>query len=145
MHPFPHRYACTVSAHPDGDVVTESPGLTALATAAPEEFGGPGGRWSPETLFVAAVASCFALTFRAVAQAGKLPWLTLACEADGTLDRVDRVTRFTHVGLRAVLRVPEGSDVGKAQRALERSEQICLVTNSLTSEVHLDAEVEVAA
>jgi organic hydroperoxide reductase OsmC/OhrA len=145
MHPFPHRYTCTATSKLDGDVGMESPGLPTLATAAPEEFGGPGDRWSPETLFVGAIVTCFILTFRAVAQASKLAWLDLTCDADGTLDRVDRVTRFTEVHLRAVLSVPDGTDPERARSLMERAERICLVTNSLTTDVHLDARVEVGA
>lgn len=143
MHPFPHRYTCTATSDTDGAIGLESPGLPVLATAAPEEFGGPGDAWSPETLFVAAVVSCFILTFRAVAQASKLTWLDLTCEGDGVLDRVDRVTRFTEVRLRAELRVPEDTDPERAHSLLERAEHICLVTNSLTAAVHLDARVVV--
>jgi peroxiredoxin-like protein len=142
MHPFPHHYTTTATA--DGDAVTlASPGLPALATAAPEEFGGPGDEWSPETLFVGAVTSCFILTFRAVAQASKLAWLDLTCEGDATLDRIDRTTQFTEIHLRAELRVPEGTDPDKAHRLMERAEHLCLVTNSLTAAVHLDARVQV--
>lgn len=143
MHPFPHRYTCTATSEADGDVGLASPGLPTLATAAPEEFGGPGDEWSPETLFVGAIVTCFILTFRAVAQASKLPWLDLTCEADGTLERIDRVTRFTEVQLRAELRVPEGTDPERAHSLMERAEAICLVTNSLTTAVRLDARVEV--
>jgi len=60
---------------------------------------GPGDRWSPETLLVGALADCFILTFRAVANASSLPWIRLRCEAEGVLDRVERMTRFTAVTL----------------------------------------------
>jgi organic hydroperoxide reductase OsmC/OhrA len=143
MHPFPHRYTCTATSEADGNIGMESPGLPMLTTDAPEEFGGPGDAWSPETLFVGSVVSCFILTFRAVAAASKLAWLDLTCEGDATLDRVDRVTRFTEVRLRAELRVPEGTDPERARGLMERAERICLVTNSLTTDVHLDARVVV--
>ena len=141
MHPFPHRYTCTATSDAEGDIGLDSPGLPVLATAAPEEFGGPGGRWSPETRFVGSIVTCFILTFRAVAQASKLSWLDLTCDADGTLDRVERVTQFTEVHLQAELRVPEGTDPERARNLMERAEHICLVTNSLTTAVHLDARV----
>jgi peroxiredoxin-like protein len=144
MHPFPHHYSATASASPEGDVALDSVGLPPLVTAAPEEFGGPGGRWSPETLFVGAVADCFILTFRAVAQASSLAWTSLTCEAEGTLDRVDRVTRFTEVLVRATLHVPSEADPERARRLLERAEALCLVTNSLTAATHLEARVEVS-
>jgi uncharacterized OsmC-like protein len=143
MHPFPHHYATLATAAPEGDVPLTGEGLPPLATAPPAEFGGPGDRWSPETLLVGAVANCFILTFRSVAKASALAWVGLSCEAEGTLDRVDRVTRFTEVRVRATLRVPPGTDEEKAMRFLERSEQLCLITNSLTAEAHLEAHVEV--
>jgi organic hydroperoxide reductase OsmC/OhrA len=67
MQPYPHQYCVGASARAEGDIVLDSNRLPALVTAAPEEFGGPGGRWSPETLGVAAVADCYAPTFRSVA------------------------------------------------------------------------------
>ncbi|TPW14754.1 MAG: hypothetical protein FD129_1021, partial [bacterium] len=41
-------------------------------------------------------------------------------------------------------RVPAGTDVEKANRLLEKSEQVCLITRSLKAESHLEAEIEVA-
>jgi len=144
MQEFPHRYSVASIANPDGDVVLQSSRLPALASAPPAEFGGPGDRWSPETLLVAAVADCFILSFRAVARASKLPWLSLRCEAEGTLDRVERVTQFTAFRVSATLRVPPGTDEAQARKLLERAEQTCLVRNSLKGSSHLEAEVQVA-
>jgi organic hydroperoxide reductase OsmC/OhrA len=143
MHPFPHSYSATATADADGDIRLDSDGLPSLVTSAPAEFGGPGDRWSPETLLMGAVADCFILTFRAVAKASSLPWTALTCEAEGVLDRVDRVTLFTEIRVRASLRVPPGADEVRALQVLERAEKLCLVTNSLSASAHLDARVEV--
>lgn len=141
---LPHHYVVSAAAAASGDVAVDSAGLPALATAAPAEFGGPGDRWSPETLLVAAVANCFVLTFRAIARASKLEWTSLACTAEGTLDRVDGVTRFTAVTVRATLTLPAGGSEALARRLLEKSEAGCLVTNSLVATRHLEATVTVA-
>lgn len=145
MQAFPHHYTAAALAEAEGDVRLESEQLPALATAAPEAFGGPGDRWSPEALLVAAVADCFILTFRAIARIARVPWISLRCEAEGTLDRVARVTQFTAFQVRAVLQVPPEADVEKARGLLERAEQSCLITSSLKADVHLEAEVEVVA
>lgn len=145
MHPFPHRYTVRVAGGAAGDVSLDGDRLPSLASAAPAEFDGPGDRWSPETLLVAALGDCLILTFRAVAAASKLPWTALSCEVEGTLDRVDRVTRFTRFDLRATLQVPEGTDVDRARRLVEKAEHSCLVSNSLNAERHLDVLVEVEA
>ena len=147
MQAFPHHYSVSASAHRIGDVAVEGEDLPAIQSAPPVAFGGPGDRWSPETLLVAAVADCFVLTFRAIAEASHLPWISLTCEAEGTLDRIERVTQFTEVKIRARLQLPAGADEEQAQRLLTKAEQNCLVTNSLKATAHLDAvvDVEVAA
>jgi len=142
MQNLPHNYAVTASARSEENVALSSAGVSPIDSAPPAEFGGPGDRWSPETLLVAAVADCFVLTFKAIARASKLEWESLACDADGILDRVDNVTQFTEMNIRAVLTVAEGTDEKKAMRLLEKSEQVCLITNSLKSEPHLVAEVQ---
>jgi organic hydroperoxide reductase OsmC/OhrA len=145
MQDLPHHYSASAAAKPEGEVALGSPGLAGLASAAPVEFGGPGGRWSPETLLVAAVADCFVLSFRSVASASKLAWTSLDATATGTLDKVEKATRFTKIEVRAVLSVPAGVDAARAQRLLERAEQICFISNSLACPRHLEASVEVGA
>lgn len=145
MQTYPHRYSVTAHGGAEGDVEMNAPRLPSLVTAPPEQFGGPGDRWSPETLCVGAVADCFILTFRAIARAARLDWLDLRCEVEGTLDRVERVPQFTAFKLRAVLEVAAGTDEAQARRALERAEQSCLITNSLKAPGHLEATVTVRA
>ena len=145
MQGFPHRYTVTATADSEGDLFLDSPDLPTMPYAAPPEFDGPGDRWSPETLLVASVASCLNLTFRAIAKASKLPWTSLTCDADGTLDRVDRVTQFTALHLRARLELPPGANEDQARRLLVKAEETCLITRSLRADVRLDVEVLVAA
>lgn len=141
MHPYPHLYQVRAAARAEGDVTVDSDRLPTLATNAPAEFDGPGDRWSPETLLCAAVADCFVLSFRAVARASKLEWTSLDCHVEGTLDRVEGKTRFTRLRVKASLRVPPGSDEARAARLLEKAEQVCLISNSLLAERHLEPTV----
>jgi len=145
MQDLPHHYHVNASAEAEGNITLKAEDLPQVVTAAPAEFGGPGDQWSPETLLVGAVADCFILTFRAIARASKLEWTNLDCSAEGVLDRVERVTRFTAFTVRATLTVPAGSDPDKARRLLEKAEGSCLVTRSMLAETHLEAEVIVAA
>jgi peroxiredoxin-like protein len=138
---YPHRYDVHAAAESEGNVLLGSEGLPTLTTAAPPQFGGPGGQWSPETLLVAAAADCFLLTFRAIATASKLAWRHLDCDAEGVLDRGDGVVRFTALHLRARLVLPAGEDPDRAKRLLEKAEAACLVTNSLALRPTLIAEV----
>ena len=144
MQEYPHHYVVSAAGAADGEVTLASDGLADLPSMPPEEFGGPGGYWSPETLLVSAVADCFILSFRAIARASRLEWTRLECSVDGELDKVDRVTRFTGFAVRATLEVPAGTNQAKAERLLAKAEQACLVTNSLIADTHLDATVEVS-
>ncbi len=143
MQAFPHHYTVTASGKPQGEIELTEPRLESIISAAPAEFDGPGDRWSPETLLVASIADCFVLTFRAVAQASKLSWISLSCTVEGTLDRVDRITRFTDFLVRVALVVPPDVGEDRARKLLEKSERGCLVTNSLSGSTSLEASVSV--
>lgn len=145
MHPFPHQYHVAATASHKGSVTLRSDGLPDLPSAPPKEFDGPGDQWSPETLLLAAVADCFVLSFRAVATASKFDWSALQCSTRGTLDRVDRVTRFTEIVHTVVLDVPAGVSEERARSLLEKAEHVCLISNSLSAQVHLEAEVRTAS
>lgn len=119
--------------------------LPDLASASPAEFGGPGDLWSPETLLVAAVGDCFALTFRAVAAASKLAWAMLSCSVTGTLDRVERVTQFTAFEVRVELEIAPGSDAELARRVVDKAERHCVVSNSLKASVHVVPTITIAS
>jgi organic hydroperoxide reductase OsmC/OhrA len=144
MQKLPHHYRAAATSRPESNVDLSSPGLDNLDSAPPAEYGGPGDKWSPETLLVAAVADCFVLTFKAIARASKFDWSSVACNVEGVLDRQDDVTRFSSFQIRAVLDVPVGTDEVRARRLLDKAEENCLVTRSLTASPTLDAEVRVA-
>lgn len=141
MMNLPHNYVVTGSAQPSGNVNLAADNLPVLDSAPPANFGGPGNLWSPEDLLVAAVADCFVLAFRAIAEASKFDWIDLKCEANGTLDKVERAIQFTEMHLKATLVVPAGADESRAQRLLEKAEQACLITNSLKLHPHLETRV----
>ena len=145
MQDLPHRYV--VSAHAEGrqNVILSSGGLDNLETAGPPQFGGPGDVWSPETLLVGAVADCFVLSFRAIAQKAKLDWLKLDCIAEGELDKLDGFNQFTSFKVKATLTIPDEQFVKKAGVILEKAEKYCLVTNSMKAGSQLEATVKVAA
>ena len=144
MHPYPHTYVACASAEKTGSVTVGSPELLAFQTAAPPQFDGPGGTWSPETLLCASLADCFILTFRALARAARFEWLQLECRVEGVLERIGQVSQFTHYTTFAKLTVLAGSDRAKARDLLERAEHACLIANSLRGPRALESEVVTA-
>jgi organic hydroperoxide reductase OsmC/OhrA len=140
MHPYPHTYIASATGQQKGSVVVNSAQLPSFQTAAPPDFDGPQGVWSPETLLCASIADCFILTFRAVTRAAQFEWLQLRCRVEGTLERVGRTPQFTRYTTFATLHIPSGS-TERARNLLEKAEQGCLVANSLKGERHLETEI----
>ncbi|GAB3269526.1 OsmC family protein [Parahaliea aestuarii] len=141
MDEFPHTYSVAVSADPDDAVRITAEGLPGLAAAPPRQFGGSGEQWSPEDLLMASLASCFVLSFRAIAGMNNLEWSELKVEASGELDKVERITKFTRVTIDARLAVGAEEDSAKAERLLQKAEAACFISNSLNCEVHLQSEI----
>jgi organic hydroperoxide reductase OsmC/OhrA len=142
MHPFPHRYHVAARAVPEGEVVVSSDGLEPIATLPPVEFDGPGDRWSPETLLLAALVDCYSLTFRAIARKSRLAWEALDVTVEGLLEREGGNSRFTRFDLAARLQLAPGADRAAAEQALHRAEAGCLIANSLAGERHLAVRIE---
>jgi organic hydroperoxide reductase OsmC/OhrA len=141
MQPLPHLYSVTAVGSATGEVSLAASGAPGLQSAAPPQFDGPGDQWSPESLLAAAVASCFILTFRAVARASQLPWRQLDCQVMATLERVGGVMQFTRVVTRAALTAPAATDTVSCERALRKAEEGCLVANSLRCRRELQMEI----
>ena len=141
MQDLPHQYTVSVSGTPDANLKTSAANLPILTTAAPENFGGPGDQWSPEDLLIAAVANCTVLSFKAIARASKLEWVSIDCASEGVLDKVERKMLFTKVTTRVKLVIHSIEDKDKAEKLLIKAEEACLVTNSMTAETHLEYEI----
>jgi organic hydroperoxide reductase OsmC/OhrA len=144
MKPLPHRYDVRLTGGPAGYAALSAPGMPELKSAPPLDYDGPGDAWSPEHLLLAAVEACFLFTLRAVAKASKIEFLTLDLASEGTVDRQEGVPRFTEIVLRPRLTVPPGTDPDRALWVLQKSEQACLVSASLSTPVRLEPELVTA-
>lgn len=142
MENFPHHYTVKGNASPESNVSLSSEGVAVISSAPPTQFGGPGDKWSPESLLVAAVADCFILAFKAIARASKFDWKSLECEVEGVLDRSEKVTKFTAFHIKATLEVAPDTRQELAVRLLEKAEHSCLITNSLSGDIHLVTEIK---
>jgi organic hydroperoxide reductase OsmC/OhrA len=141
MKPYPHHYTASATGAAIGSVVISAPTLPRIETAPPPEFDGPGGIWSPETLLCAAVADCFILTFRSVARAAHFNWTALECRVEGVLEHIGSASQFTSFATSVQLTVPPGADPARARLLLSRSEQACLIANSLRGERTLAIDI----
>ena len=114
----------------------------AINFSAPPEFYGQAGQWTPEHLFVSAVASCFVSTFSGMADYSKLEFRSLDVETEGVMEKDAGGWRFTQVVLRPRLKIAHDRDAERANRLLQKAEHTCLVARSLACPVTLEARVE---
>ncbi|MDX2463957.1 MAG: OsmC family protein [Porticoccus sp.] len=141
MKAFPHTYTATASADPTGNVISSLANGCKVEVAPPVEFDGTGDVWSPEELLMAAVANCLVLSFKSIARAYDLKWLHIECAADGQLEKVERRVKFTRVHTRVKLTIVSVEDKDNAKRILEKSEDTCFITNSMSAETSLSFEI----
>lgn len=122
-----------------------APALQTLEIAAPPEFKGHEGIWTPEHLYVASVNTCFMTTFLAIAELSKLEFASFTCRARGKLERPEgQGFKMTEVTLYPQVVVPFNTDSGRVKRILEKAEKNCLISNSITTVVRLEPEVVTA-
>lgn len=113
-----------------------------IEVAAPPEFRGHAGIWSPEDLYVAALSSCLMATFVAIAEREGLPFTTFSCAGEGILDRGEHGRlMFTRVVLRPTVTVHDEEDADLARVVLELAEQSCLISASVKTEIVLEPTI----
>ena len=119
-----------------------SPNLPALEVAAPPEFQGHEGSWTPEHLFVASVASCYMTTFLAIASNSKLEVVSFCIGAKGKLKKVEGGGfQITEVVLKPSVVVGSARELDRAARIVEKAEKHCFVSNSIKTVVKLEPEI----
>ena len=109
--------------------------------SAPPEFGGEPGLWTPEHFLLAAVASCFIETFKAVAKASKLEFQGIEVGVDGTIEKDGGGLRFTRIAIQPALILYDDAARELASRVLTKTERNCLVVRSLSSAVSVDPKL----
>lgn len=112
-----------------------------ITCATPPEFpSGIAGIWSPEHLYAASINSCYMATFLAIAENFKLPFTSFSCKTVCKLEVIEKRYQITEALLEPTVTLQDyESDKEKALAALERSKLACLVTNSMKTEVILQA------
>lgn len=118
------------------------PTMPTIEVATPPEFPkGVPNTWSPEHLYVASANICLMTTFLAIAENSKLEFKSFECDGVGKLEKVDGKFMISEIVLKPKVVVSEEKDIERAQRILEKSENHCLVSNSMKTEVKLEMDV----
>lgn len=122
----------------------ESPGKPSLRISSPPEFRGEANVWTPEDLFVAALETCFLMTF-----AGLIERRHLAVEAyyslsEGLLEYGEDGYRFTRITIRPTVIVTDMRAVEPVMTSLAEAKRTCLIARSMNTEVVLEPDVEMS-
>ena len=112
--------------------------------AAPPEFGGEPGLWTPEHLLLGSVATCYVSTFRAIAERSKLVVSGLEVFVEGTITKEQGGFRFTEILIRPAITVERDVDCDRARRLAEKAEHACLISRSLSAKIIAEYKVAVA-
>lgn len=147
----PHFYNVEVNWNKERKGMMCSPELSqssgdtssCIEVATPPEFPkGIPGIWSPEHLFTASVSSCFMTTFLAIAENSKLEFISFSCKSKGKLDQVEGKYLMTEIILEPTVIIVNEKDSDKAERILQKSEAVCLISNSIKSKITLITSVK---
>jgi len=113
-----------------------------IEVATPPEFPkGISGIWSPEHLFNAAVSSCLMTTFLSIAENSKLEFTSFSCKSKGVLEQVEGKFVMSEIILEPTLNITDEKDRERAERALQKSEAACLISNSIISKITMISNI----
>jgi peroxiredoxin-like protein len=125
-----------------GVIASDTASQPIVFSAPPELLGEPRA-WTPEHFFLAAIASCYVVTFSGIADASKFTLVSLEVETRGTLEKDSGGWKFTEVTLCPVLKIAYEQDRERAGRLLETAERSSLIARSISAKVTLEPVVKV--
>jgi uncharacterized OsmC-like protein len=129
----------------DSRVASRVDGKSEIVTSSPPEFRGTDATvWSPQDFFVAATASCLAITLQGIAGRRDLPIHSLEVSCDGTVGRrEDERFGFSRMTGLVEIETEPGYEEQARQIAHEAKEK-CLVAVSLDLPIEITVEVRVS-
>ena len=116
----------------------------AIHFAAPAQFGGLEGRWTPEDLLMSALASCFTTTFHAIAGSARFDYTDLEVEAEGIVQKAGSAYTFVEIVLRPSLTIPDEEKRERASTLLQKAKELCLVSRALSTAQTFEIKIKVS-
>jgi len=141
----PHAYRVTATWESGRKGTVAAPGVEPnIRFSAPPEFKGDQGFWTPEHFLLAAVASCYVVTFYALADRSKMEFEKLDLTVEGKLIMFEGKLCFREIVLRPMLTILYSQDNDRAYGLLERTEHSCLIARTLACPVLMEPFVQIA-
>jgi len=124
-------------------IVKSDSAPNAVHFTAPVAFGGYEGRWTPEDLFLGAIASSFTTTCRALADQSGLEYTDLQVEVEGTMNPTSVGFRFGGVVIRVNLTIAQEAQRERGFKLLDKAKEVCPIFQTLAIQPSLDRVVMV--
>ena len=109
--------------------------------ATPASFGGEGKDWSPEHLFLGSLSSCFMATYLVFTKKFLFEISRFECNVIGQVELIEGKYQFTSINIFPKIYVADDALIEKARLALQKTQEYCLVSNSIKAEVIYHSEV----
>jgi organic hydroperoxide reductase OsmC/OhrA len=136
--PFPHEYSVEL-VNVDGSIATlKGEGEPELRAGPPAQFDGPGGLWSPETLFLAAIELCYLTTLAALARRRDVKYRDYSSRIRGYLEKGPQGILFTRIELDVKL---VAADLEAMGTLLQAAKKHCIISNAIRTEVKLNVDL----
>jgi organic hydroperoxide reductase OsmC/OhrA len=130
--------------HYSRDFALEAEGKPTIAGSADTHFHGTPGRWNPEDMLVAALASCHKLSYLHLCAVNDVIVTAYVDQAEGFM-RFDSATgagQFERVVLRPRVTITAGSDAEKARELHHGAHKLCFIANSVNFAVECEPRIE---
>jgi organic hydroperoxide reductase OsmC/OhrA len=140
---YKHRVVAWWSSGQTGIAKSDS-APNAIHFAAPPQFGGLEGRWTPEDLLVIALASCFTTTFHAIAGNARFEYTDLEVEAEATVSKTGAGFSISEIVIRPSLTIPNDDKREQAMSLLQKTKELCLISRALATPQIFETKVEIS-
>ena len=101
----------------------------------------PTGKFSPQTLSVAASGSCFILSFFKAADSLRVKAENVEVVAEGVMIQEGPIWRFGEMRLDVKVHISPDENKDKIERAIDLAHKSCPIANSLKCPTRLDYEI----
>ena len=114
-----------------------------IMVACPPEFGGHPNIWSPEDIFLASVEICTMTTLLWFTNKENIILKSYSSVASGMVELSGGVFQFSSITVKIKVCVSSKDDSSRVERLFKKVERACLITNSITTNVHIESEIVV--
>ncbi len=109
--------------------------------ACPPEFGGHPNIWSPEDIFLASVKICTMTTLSWFTNKENITLKSYGSMASGTAEFIGGVFQFSSITVKIQVCASSEDDRIRVEKLLKKVERACLITDSITTDVHIEPEI----